>query len=295
MAACLRSIYMGDPFTGDKSAVPKPPKELLDEVTVKEALIAGINCSIYAPRNFEGKLPAIVYMHGGGFVIGCAEDTDYITRTLCHFNKMIIVSVNYRLAPETVFPCALDDCENVFKAITANAVAYHIDAKQIFLAGDSAGGNLALALCQRLKKHPRSISGLVLLAPWLDMELEKYSSYNTLAPNGIVMDAAFLAYARAAYVGFSEWKNPLVSPLYCNLDQLPPTIILVGDQDPLIDQSLAFKNRTLKEQSQKVEVETFAGMPHCFYSFPNVFKEETTCYAIVAAFINRIKSSHNAC
>jgi acetyl esterase len=291
MAACLRSAYMGDPFTGDKTAIPEIPKQLLEDVTVSEVLLSGVPCSIYAPRNFQGKLPAMIYMHGGGFVIGCADDTDYITRVLCQSNQMIVISMNYRLAPETIFPGALDDCEKVFCSILSDAAAHGVDNKHFFLGGDSAGGNLALALCQRLSQQ-QTVSGLVLLAPWLDMELEKYSSYNTLAPTGIVMDAPFLAYSRAAYVGFNEWRNPLVSPLYCDVSKLPPTIIIVGDADPLIDQAVAFAGRALNEQFKKIELETFAGMPHCFYSFPNVFKEEETCYGKITDFITRIMSRH---
>ena len=288
MAACLRSIYMGDPFTGDKAAIPETPRRLLDEVTLSEVLVSGVLCNIYAPKNSQGKLPAMLYMHGGGFVIGSADDTDYITRMLCHSNQIIVISVNYRLAPEVIFPGALDDCEQVFHSVIIDPAAYGIDEKHFFLAGDSAGGNLALALCQRLKSRQRSVSGLVLLAPWLDMELERSASYNVLAPNGIVMDAAFLAYCRAAYVGFRDWKNPLVSPIHCDANDLPPTLIVVGHEDPLVDQTILFKAKIWFEKSKKIVVEIFEGMPHCFYSFPNVFKEEEACYVRIANFITRI-------
>lgn len=291
IAACLRSIYMGDPFSGEKDAIPAIPQHLIDEVTMNESLIAGRSCKIYSPKESAEKLPFMLYMHGGGFVIGSADDTDYITRMLCYSNKMVIISVNYRLAPEVPFPGALDDCEAVFASVITDTNEYNINSSQLFLGGDSAGGNLAMALVQRLKKQKYSIQGLVLLAPWLDMKLEKYASYNVLAPKDIVMDAAFLAYARASYVGFRDWSNPLVSPILCDLNSLPPTIIVVGDEDPLVDQTIDLRATISLEKKTDINIKVIEGMPHCFYSFPNIFEEEKSCYKTITAFINRIKNS----
>ncbi|MFA6208805.1 MAG: alpha/beta hydrolase [Candidatus Obscuribacterales bacterium] len=288
MASCLRSIYMGDPFSssGAKSDLPEIPSQLIERVIVTEETIAGVRCAIYTPKDSSKVLPVLFYMHGGGFVIGSSEDTDYTTRNLCHSNQMLVVSINYRLAPETVFPGAVDDCENVLKNVIADHKQFKIDSNSVYLAGDSAGANLALSLLTRLGNARTSIKGLILFAPWLDMAVENYESYNRLAPTGIVFDAAFLGFARAAYVGFENWKNPEVSPILLDFTDLPPAIVIVGSDDPLVDQTLSLKQKALDSDCSHLQFEFYEGMPHCFYSFPSLFKEEEDCFKRVSLFIN---------
>jgi acetyl esterase len=288
MAACLRSIYMGDPFTNADEALPALPQILYEEVSVTEVVAAGVRCVIYSPKKTIGTSPLMLYMHGGGFVIGCSEDTDYITRMLCHSNRMVVVSINYRLAPETIFPGAVEDCVQAFEFALGGSSQLGIDPNWLYLGGDSAGANLAIALAQRLRpQYKSSIKGIVLLAPWLDMEVEKYDSYNRLAPRGVVFDAAFIGYARAAYVGFEQWKNPLVSPLFCSLTDLPPTIALIGTEDPFLDQVLELKKQAVQSAWKQLVIEVYQDMPHCFYSFPNLFSAEQACYNRISEFVQR--------
>lgn len=290
MARCLRSIYMGDPFTGNPGAIPEPPGFLRDQVTVRELMITNCRCVVYSPtaKKTTGNLPIMLYMHGGGFVVGCSEDTDYTTRMLCYANQIVVVSVNYRLAPETTFPGALDDCEAVLRAILASdsplAEELNIDKTSVYFSGDSAGGNLAAALALKLQDRGESISGLVLLAPWLDMNVEAYDSYNRLAPTGIVFDAPFIAYARASYARFEQWQDPLVSPIFGSIDKMPPTIILVGTEDPLVDQTLKLGTMARESKCDRIEIVIYPDMPHCFYSFPNLFSEEQDCYRKISDF-----------
>jgi acetyl esterase len=287
IAACLRSIYMGDPFTREEDILPKIPIDLLEEVSVTEVVVSGVRCAIYLPKKRRNRASLMLYMHGGGFVVGCSEDTDYITRTLCHSNQMVVVSVNYRLAPETVFPGALIDCEAALEFAMEQSSELGIDPTSLYLAGDSAGANLAVAIYQRVQRYRSSIKGLIVLAPWLDMEVEKYDSYNRLAPTGVVFDAAFIGFARGAYVGFEEWKNPLVSPLFSSIADLPLTIALIGTDDPLLDQTLRLKQRALESGCNQIEIEVYPNMPHCFYSFPNLFSEEQDCYKRIFDFVQR--------
>lgn len=306
MAACLRSIYMGDPFS-DYGEVLKTPADLLQQVKVIDQTISGVRCAVYTPAEAtlaaqivgapeEKKCPLLLYMHGGGFVIGCSEDTDYVTRRLCQRLQAIVVSVNYRLAPETSFPGALDDCEKVLYAVIGGALELPpdlngaMDTSSLYVAGDSAGGNLAAALAYRLNQSQKPAQGVILFAPWLDMQLEAYDSYNQLAPAGIVFDAAFLGYARAAYVGYEKWTDPLVSPLFIALQSLPPTIIVIGTADPLVDQTLKLKQMAHECSAEQIEILTYSDLPHCFYSFPNLFAEEEDCYRRIADFVEALRS-----
>jgi acetyl esterase len=290
MASCLRSIHMGDPFSAEGGALPPVPQLLMAEVRVAEIVVGEVRCLIYSPSSSAGRLPLALYMHGGGFVIGDCEDVDYIARRLCHSNQMIVASVDYRLAPETVFPGQLEDCEQVLRNLLLQKDEFNVDDSRLYVAGDSAGGNLAAALCYRVHPQQFKISGLIMLAPWLDMELEAYASYNRLAPTGIVFDAAFLAYARASYVGFEQWKNPLVSPVHIAFVNMPPTIAFIGTEDPLLDQVLKLKAKVSLDHYSDLEVQVYDGMPHCFYSFPGVFVDEVDCYKRLSEFICRTSS-----
>ena len=287
MAVCLRHIYIGDPFSGEKPLLQPPPKELFDEVTATEVDVDGIRCVLYLPK--RRKPGVMLYMHGGGFVVGCSEDTDYTTRQLCRSNSLAVISINYRLAPEAVFPLAIEDCLKVLSWAKNKGAQYDFDCSRVLLAGDSAGGNLAAAVALRLKQDGVSLAGAILFAPWLDMSVEKYESYNRLAPEGVVFDAAFIGYCRGACLRFEEWNDPLASPQLCDPNDLPPTLIFSGTADPLYDQSARFYEMASNAGCEHIQLVSYSGMPHCFYTFPNVFTEEADCYGRISTFINGLR------
>jgi acetyl esterase len=291
MASALRSIYMRDPFSESRTDLAPTPQHLRDLICIDEQTIADISCAIYQPTTLISAAasnnlpPLIIYMHGGGFVVGCSQDTDYITRQLSHQSQAIVVSINYALTPEAPFPQALQQCQRVLQQCFAT-MRGRFDPDRVFLAGDSAGGNLALAIaCNDFEPKP-PIAGLILLAPWLDMHLEKYDSYNTLARSGVVYDSPFMAYARAAYVDYADWSNPLASPIFFAFDKWPRTLIVCGTDDPLIDQTLAVRNAAHNQGCDHIKVVAFAEMPHCFYSFPGLFAEEAECFAEIEKFVS---------
>lgn len=289
LASCLRNVYAKDPFAG-KNALPPPPGELFQAVMTGEVVINDTRCVIYLPPSSEIR-PLLVYMHGGAFVVGCSEDADYITRRLCYECNVTVISVNYRLAPEHMFPAALIDCATVLDWAVNNAADLGIDASRIFLGGDSAGGNLAASLSLQLHRSGRQVQGLVLLAPWLDMYVEKYNSYSKYAYDNLVVDAAYLGFARAAYAKFDEWNNPLVSPLMANIQDFPPLIMAVGTEDPLADQVTAFASRARAQGRTDFQFAVYPDMPHAFYSFPNLFKEELDCFSRIGEFMELSRSA----
>lgn len=289
LASCLRSVYTNDPFAG-KEGLPPPPQELFDGVMTGEVVINDIRCVIYLPPSSEIR-PLLLYMHGGAFVVGCSEDTDYITRRLCFDCNITVISVNYRLAPENMFPTAIIDCATVLKWATENAADLGIDASRIYLGGDSAGGNLAAALALQLQKRAQDVQGLILLAPWLDMYVEKYPSYSKFAYDNIVMDAAYLGFARAAYAKFDDWNNPMVSPLMANIQDFPPAIMIIGTEDPLADQVMALASRARAQGRNDIRPVVYPDMPHSFYAFPHLFSEERDCFARISEFIEHTRSA----
>jgi acetyl esterase len=283
IAVCLRHIYMGDPFSEDEGAIPPPPPELFEEVNCNQIICAGVRCLVYSKST--ASTGVLLYMHGGGFVVGCPEDSDYITRRICHDTGLAVVSVDYSLAPESIFPRAIHECLEALEAVIERGEELGLNHSNVFVGGDSAGGNLALSMAIKLQQRQLQLRGLILLAPWLDMHLEKYGSYNRLAPEGIVYDAAFMGYARAAYVRFEDWENQLASPILCDPTHLPPVILIGGNSDPLLDQFVHFSNRAQDAGCSQIDTVLYEAMPHCFYAFPNLFHEEVDCYARICAFV----------
>ncbi|CAF1407596.1 unnamed protein product [Adineta ricciae] len=138
------------------------PAEIITDIEIRDTTIEGVPVRIYSPINFKNEkakfLPAVIFYHGGAFYMGSVDTHHPITRDLARQTGFIIISVEYRLAPEHHFPAGLDDCMKVTKYFlnTNNAKKFHIDAQRIAISGDSAGGNLAAVIAMRFASEPIS-------------------------------------------------------------------------------------------------------------------------------------------
>ena len=231
----------------------------------------------------------MLYLHGGGFTVGQSEDTAYITSRIASENAMVIVSANYRLAPEWPFPACLDDCLAVLQWMQRNAATLGGDSTRIAVGGDSAGGNLAAALA--IKARDEGVpppQAAVLLAPITDFFFEQYESFERLAPLGIVYDTAFIGFVRGAYLLHGKnWAHPHASPVRADLRNYPPTFIATGTADPLVDDNRAFAQKLRAAGGEKVEHFVRGGMPHGFYFFPGMFEQGDEAFAAVARFLKQ--------
>ena len=200
----VRTGYIGQEQPLEAADLPKSAAELYPEIGVSEVAVpspAGrIRCQVFSPpasKPRTGPRPMMLYLHGGGFTLGQSEDTAYITSRIAAENAMVVVSANYRLAPEWPFPACLDDCLAVLQWMQKNGAT--LDGTRIAVGGDSAGGNLAAALV--IKARDEGVSppqAAVLLAPITDFFFEQYESFERLAPLGIVYDTAFIGFIRGA-------------------------------------------------------------------------------------------------
>jgi acetyl esterase len=232
----------------------------------------------------------MLYLHGGGFTVGQSEDTAYITSRIAAENKLVVVSANYRLAPEWPFPAGLDDCLAVLRWMQANAGAIGGDAGRIAVAGDSAGGNMAAAvpIMARDLGLP-ALRAAVLLCPLTDFFCEQYTSFERLAPLGIVYDTAFVGFIRGAYlVRYENWAHPLASPARADLRNYPATLIVSGTSDPMIDDNQTFAEKLRVAGVSDVEHFVRDGMPHGFYFFPGLFKQGDEAFAAIGKFVARV-------
>ncbi len=202
---------------------------------------ADLPIRIYTPRKSAAALPAVVYLHGGGFVIGSITTHDRLCRLLSVRGDAIVVSVDYRLAPEHPFPAAPEDAAAAFAWVHAHAGELGIDAGRIAVAGDSAGGNLAAAVCQMMRGRggPKPCFQL-LIYPALDMS-RSCESHRTLG-RGYFLTESLMDWFHANYLtDIAQRKDPRCSPIVTReLSGLPPAHVVTAGFDPLRDEGEAY-------------------------------------------------------
>ena len=202
---------------------------------------------IYRP-NEKNNVPVIVYFHGGGFVQYNLDSHDNVCRRLCKMNEAVVISVDYRLAPEHKFPIPLEDCYDASKWIYENHSNLRIEQSEIFIAGDSAGGNLATVVCKLLlKKENIRLAGQILVYPCTDATLSQ-PSIDRLG-KGYFLSKDKMQWFMEQYTrNYDDCYDPLVSPLFAeDLVGLPPTFLFTAEFDPLIDDGRKYAQ--LMEQS----------------------------------------------
>ncbi len=232
----------------------------------KEVDVDGMYCewTSYAPQVSENSFDNIIfYCHGGGYMTGSCIYAREITTKLSKYNSCRVFSFNYRLAPEHPYPAALEDAYNAWEYI----ISLGYDSKHIIIAGDSAGGNLALALTLLLKKKKEPLAKcLVLFSPWTDMTSsgDSYHSKELLDP---ILDNAYIERAVSCYLGETSATNPFVSPIFGNLKGFPPVYIQVGTNEILYDDSFTLYTHLLKDNVY-TRLDVFPGMWHVFQMSP---------------------------
>lgn len=289
----VRTGYIGqDRVKPDPALVPPTGAQAVPDVDVTTVYLPvrdGVaRCLVYRPRSIDAgsRPPVILYAHGGGFTVGSAEDTDYITRRLAADNGAVVVSANYRLAPEYPFPAPLDDVTDLYAWLLAEAGRIGADATRIAAAGDSAGSNFAAALpFAAARRGLPGPSAVVMLGAFIDFAQERWPSFQAQAPRGIVYDSAFFGFIRGAYLPTTSWDDPLVSPINGDLAGYPPAFLAAGTHDPIVDSAQAFA-RLLGDAGGIADVYFPEGMPHGFYFFPDVqVPEGDIAFERVKAFL----------
>jgi len=198
---------------------------------------------IYTPRDLKPgeRLPVLIWFHGGGFVIGSLETHDSVCRMLANRADCIVVSVEYRLAPEAKFPAAVEDCAAAMKWVALHAVEFGADADCMAVGGDSAGANLAtvMGILARDAAHPK-LSFQLLIYPCVAPEPETPSHHKF--KEGYILSRNSITWFYRQYLrSGKDVKDFRFAPLVCeDLSDLPPTLIIVAGYDPLRDEGLAY-------------------------------------------------------
>jgi acetyl esterase len=220
-----------------------------------------------------GGLPALVFFHGGGFVFGNLDIYDGICRMLANGAGARVVSVDYRLAPEHKFPAAPDDAFAALKWVSDNAARLGIDAGCIAVGGDSAGGNFTAAVCQRAKKEGGPhIAAQLLIAPMTHL-MGDYPSRRAFETDPILSTSAARWFMEQYLPRDVDPDDVRVSPLLTqDVGGLPPAYFLLGGDDPLHDEGLAYAER-LRAAGVRVTVADYPGMMHDFTFLQSVLPQ----------------------
>lgn len=205
----------------------------------------------------------ILYCHGGGYSTGSHIYARTLTTKLATSTSMDVLSFDYRLAPEHPFPAATEDAMKAWDYL----MLLGYGARDVIIAGDSAGGNLALSLVLKLKEQERLLPrGLVLMSPWTDLT-SSGKSHETRAEVDPVLDAEYLKRMITNYADGCELSDPYISPLFGDFSGFPPVYIQAGDNEILLSDS-EMLHKKLIQANVSVKLDVFKGMWHVFQMSP---------------------------
>ncbi len=247
---------------------------------------------IYTPEG-DGPFPVIVFFHGGGWVFFHLDAYDPVCSHLCAIAKCIVVSVDYRLSPESKFPAATDDCLQATTWVSGHCSEWNGNPERIFLAGDSAGGNLAAVTALRLRDEfahsPVPIMGQILIYPVTDYYKPGKPSYVEFAEGyGLTRDA--MGWFWDKYLGYDgDATNYLVAPLQApSLFRLPRALVIVSGYDPLRDEGIAYANR-LSGAGVTVTLSVYDDMIHGFLSYLGILNQGIDAIEEIALWLSHYR------
>ncbi|MCU0269323.1 MAG: alpha/beta hydrolase [Acidimicrobiales bacterium] len=233
---------------------------------IEERELAGVPCLVVTPHG-ERPLPVLVWLHGGGFVIGSAAESLHTARDLAARAGCLVVSVDYRLAPEHPAPAAADDCVAVARWVLEHAAELGGDPTRVAIGGDSAGGNLSAVVALEVPGFVHQL----LVYPVTDLTM----SHPSMIENGegYLLERATIAWFHDHYLsGGVQPTDPRVSPLFTEderLSGLPPAHVITAEYDPLRDEGEAYAEK-LRAAGVRVVLDRYEGQIHAFFSLTQV-------------------------
>jgi len=264
----------------------KPPISFsnIKNITV-EVNSEKIPVRIYTPEDGD-KFPIIIYSHGGSWISGNLDTHDNVCRKLSRNTKAIVISVDYHLAPENPFPAGLNDVYNILQWTYKNVESINGNEKQIAVAGDSAGGNLsaAVSLMSKDKSGPH-ITCQVLIYPSTNIYELNTASWSDFSNDFNISKEEMEKYILLYVPQKEDRKNPYVSPLLAKeFNQLPDTLVITAEIDPLRDEGEAYGNK-LKEAGIQSEVIRFNGVTHGFITMDKITDKADEALNQISSYI----------
>jgi acetyl esterase/lipase len=253
---------------------------ILNEVAVQEQIIKNIKSEWLIPESANSE-KLILYVHGGGYVSGSCTDHRRFVSRFAKITGITNLIYEYRLAPEYPFPAALDDSLEIYEWLLLSG----FEPKNIVIAGESAGGGLTLAILLALKdqKIPQP-KAAVAISPWTDLTCssDSYLTKNKVSPAFFNSWNVFSRY----YIGDNQATNPLISPLFGDLKNLPSIFINSGVNDELFEDGEKFYVKA-KESGVDITFQAGEGMVHCYPLLAPMFREATEAMNEIVLFIRK--------
>ncbi len=264
-----------DWFEGLNAVFPMAPETQVQRVNLGPCSVDLLS----SPDSDPGKL--VIYYHGGGFIMGSAQCYNTITSFLAQAGGVTVLSVDYRLAPESPPPAGHEDCLHAYQW----ALAQGYQPGQIALAGDSAGGNLALSTAVSISRLglPQP-AAMVAMSPALDLANDT-ESHTTLA-DAPLLNRAMSELFLTVFIGDGDRRSPAVTPFYSPLPVLPPVLLHVGSTEMLRDDSVVMAER-IRAAGGQAELKLWPGMCHSWQLFAPALDEGMQSIVEAAAFIRR--------
>ncbi len=233
---------------------------------------------------------ALIFFHGGGWVTGNIDSYDRVCANMANITNHIVVSVDYRLAPEHRFPAAPEDCYHIAREIFLNTGLFNVPADKITIIGDSAGGNLAAAVSLMARDRGEFLPvRQILLYPATNNNHSDQSPFQSIRDNGtayLLTSKRVCDYMEMYKNSEEDLQNPYFAPLIeKNLSHQPKTLIITAEFDPLRDEGEAYGLR-LKQAGNLVEVHRIPDALHGFFSLPPIFPQVKECYRIINDFLS---------
>ena len=252
---------------------PTPPEVKVEHVTAGNTPAEWLR----PPSAEAGRV--VLYLHGGGYVIGSPRSHRHLAAAIAAAAGASALLLDYRLAPEHPFPAAVDDARAAYRWLLDQGIA----PARIVIAGDSAGGGLTVATLLALREAglPLPAAG-VCISPWVDLTCSGASYQSKAAVDPIVRQAGVAEMARA-YLGSTDPRNPLASPLFADLRGLPPLLIHVGGDEVLLDDAVALAERA-KAAGVDATLEEYDRMVHVWHWFLPMLDEAQAAVESIGRF-----------
>ena len=281
---CDMTVAQARASHNEKAGVLGAPH--VDLADVRELTIpvpgTGIPARAYRPVEGDAALPTLVFFHGGGHVIGSLDSYDTLCRQIALQSGQLVVSVDYRMAPEHRFPTAVEDSFATFRWVVEQGSQIGADADAVSLGGDSAGGNLAavVAIMARDAGLPRAAHQLLVYPatgayPDTPSQLE--------FAEGHVLTRRLILWFHRHYLAYEDHTDPRWAPLLTpSLADLPPATIILAACDPLRDEGIAYARR-LSEEGNDVTLKVYSGVTHPFFSWSGALPKARDAVAFAAS------------
>ncbi|HXY98840.1 MAG TPA: alpha/beta hydrolase [Stellaceae bacterium] len=263
-------------------------------VSVADHALAGpagaLRARLVRPRAAgEAPLPVLAFFHGGGWCIGDLDTHDAALRQLAVEAGCAVLALDYRLAPEHPFPAAVEDCFALLQFLAAEGGSLGLDPRRIAVGGDSAGGNLAAVAAILARDAGIALSGQVLIYPGTDFSRER-PSHDDYA-EGFLLTREAMAWFGGNYVRPADrhdWRaSPILAP---DLARLPPAVVIVGECDPLRDESRDYA-AALRAAGNEAAFHLYPGMIHGFFTMGGAIAAADRAIAQSAALLGRVFAS----